>query len=181
MSEWTPLSPGVLARCLLEERGTALMLYRMQPGLRFAPHQHSTAELGVVLSGEGRLLLGSEARPVRAGDTFFIGPGTSHGFETFVKGEEAVVLNAVCPTRLDDPRPLLEAIWGSGLAPISGRSADPDAGTARSAHRVRPSMTRRLRRRRVSAAELRRGTSGRAGREPPSPTTGHHPRPRPDR
>lgn len=112
VSEWTPLGPGVMARCLLEERGTALMLYRMEAGHRFPPHEHATAELGVVLSGEGRLLLATETRSVRAGDTFFVGPGTSHGFETFPNRGEAVVLNAVCPARLDDPRPLIEAIWG---------------------------------------------------------------------
>ena len=117
VSEWAPLLPGVMARCLLEERGTALMLYRIEPGLRFSPHEHSSAELGVVLSGQGRLLLGSESRPVRAGDTFFVGPGTSHGFETLPDGGEAVVLNAVVPLRLDDPRPLLEAVWGRGTSP----------------------------------------------------------------
>jgi quercetin dioxygenase-like cupin family protein len=113
VSDWTLLSPGVMSRCLLEEHGTALMLYRMDAGLRFDPHSHLSAELGLVLSGEGRLLLGAESRPVRAGDTFFVGPGVSHGFETFPNGGETVVLNAVCPACLDDPRPLIEAIWGS--------------------------------------------------------------------
>jgi quercetin dioxygenase-like cupin family protein len=126
VSEWTPLSPGVMARCLLEERGTALMLYRMEAGRQFAPHEHATAELGVVLSGEGRLLLATERRSVRAGDTFFVGPGTSHGFETFADRGEAVVLNAVCPAHLDDPRPLIEAIWGWSRENLG--ADDPQSG-----------------------------------------------------
>jgi quercetin dioxygenase-like cupin family protein len=124
-----------MARCLLEERGTAIMLYRMEPGLRFAPHQHSSAELGVVLSGEGRLLLATDSRPVRAGDTFFVAPGTPHGFETFPNGSEAVVLNAVCPTRLDDPRPLIEAVWGWGM--FSELGAEKKHRPAKRTRRVR--------------------------------------------
>ncbi len=112
MPEWTPLSPGIFARCLLEERGTALMLYRVGPGRRFEPHDHDSAELGVVLSGTGRLLLASESRTVRAGDAFFFAPGTSHGFETPADGGEAVSLNAVIPLELGVPRPLIESIWG---------------------------------------------------------------------
>jgi quercetin dioxygenase-like cupin family protein len=132
VSEWTPLTPGVESRCLLEERGTALMLYRMDAGLRFALHQHVTAELGVVLSGEGRLLLGTEARAVTAGDTFFVGPATPHGFETIEDRGGAVVLNAVCPTRLDERRPLLEAIWGWVAENPDVRTTGSNGGTPHS-------------------------------------------------
>ncbi len=74
--------------------GAELILYRLSPGMRFDLHTHPNSELGVVLSGEGDLLLQDTRRPVRPGDSFFIPPHTPHGFAVPANGEPVVILNA---------------------------------------------------------------------------------------
>lgn len=74
---------------------------------------------------------------MRAGDSFFVAPGTAHGFETFAGGGEAVPLDAVCPAQVDEPRPLLEAIWGRARVDPETAAASRGLRPPRPAHRGR--------------------------------------------
>jgi quercetin dioxygenase-like cupin family protein len=132
-SEWFTFAPGVKARCLVEDRGTALKLYRIQPGLKLGLHHHAFAELGVVLAGEGRILFDVETRTVRAGDSFFVAPGMTHGFETAGGAEETVLLNVECPPESDVAKP--RSSGPSGV--VRGARTGPTAPVHRPSRRAR--------------------------------------------
>ncbi len=89
---WVELARGVRTRRLVEANGITLALYRMRPGTAFKLHSHLFAELGVVLSGSGRAHFGDETRDLRAGDSFYISPGTAHDFRVN-EGEPVLMLN----------------------------------------------------------------------------------------
>jgi mannose-6-phosphate isomerase-like protein (cupin superfamily) len=93
---WVDFSPGVRVRRMVEANGTALILYRVQPKIRFALHDHAYSELGVVLSGGGRCRLGDEDRHLRAGDSFYVPPGVPHDFRAQASGP-TVLLNVTVP------------------------------------------------------------------------------------
>ena len=92
--KWEPAGQGAQKRRMVEGPGAELILYRLPPGTRFELHTHPNSELGVVLSGEGDMLLQDTRRWVRPGDSFFIPPRTPHGFAVPAKGEPVVILNA---------------------------------------------------------------------------------------
>jgi quercetin dioxygenase-like cupin family protein len=56
----------------------ALSLLELAPGMKIPRHRHGSAELLLVLSGEGV----SRGRKVAAGDALYIAAGTPHDFET---------------------------------------------------------------------------------------------------
>ena len=130
-SEWITEAPGVRSRAMVDEQGAALRMYRMEPGLRFSMHQHAFPEFGVLLSGEGRILFESGSRDVRAGDSFYLAPGTLHGFESLPAGEEVVFLNAefrdVPPARGSTSKKPEASLVGSTGPPDSSRPS----GTSR--------------------------------------------------
>ena len=100
-SPWVEISEDVRLRCMVEANGTALVMYRMNPGTRFAPHAHPVAELGVVLSGRGRCRLGDASRVLEAGDAFYIPPGVVHDFVAYDEAP-VVMLNVTVPLQLDE-------------------------------------------------------------------------------
>ncbi len=65
---------------MVEANGTTLTMYQLAPGTRYPLHRHPSAELGVILHGEGRGLFESEERVLRAGDSFYVHPNAPHGF-----------------------------------------------------------------------------------------------------
>lgn len=92
-SRWVSIAPGVTVRRLAEGGGTAMMLYRIDAGTRFDLHRHDFPELGVILSGEARVSLSGEERPVRPGDSYYIPPNTLHGFLLPDAGEPVVLID----------------------------------------------------------------------------------------
>lgn len=92
-ARWVAVGPKVEMRPLVEGPGVALVLYRIGPGARFAPHAHEFTELGVVVSGEGRFHYEGVVRTVREGDSFFIPPHGSHGFEVARDAHPVVMMN----------------------------------------------------------------------------------------
>jgi quercetin dioxygenase-like cupin family protein len=90
---WVQIGPGISARLLVEGHGTAMMLYRLDPGSRFEQHHHDFPELGVVLSGEGTFRLADGARRVRAGDSYYFPANTEHGFVTAMTNEPVVMVD----------------------------------------------------------------------------------------
>lgn len=81
---------------MIEANGSSILLYRLEPGRRFARHQHPFPELGVVLAGRGRVLYASEERALREGDSFYVPSGTQHGFEVDPEGP-VVMVNVTVP------------------------------------------------------------------------------------
>ncbi len=70
-----------------------MMLYRIDAGTRFDLHRHGFPELGVILSGEARVSLAGEERPVRPGDSYYIPPDTPHGFLLPDVGEPVLLID----------------------------------------------------------------------------------------
>jgi quercetin dioxygenase-like cupin family protein len=105
LSEWVDLGGGIRARTMVEGNGAAIILYRMDPGRRFARHRHPYPELGVVLIGRGHVLIGEERRPIREGDSFFFPGNVLHGIEVDESGP-LVSINVTLPllSELDGPR-----------------------------------------------------------------------------
>jgi len=80
-TDWTTLSSDVDVRRVVEGNGCSINLYRLGSGTRFDQHGHTFSELGVMLVGEGSLLIVDQERVLAPGDSFFIPAGTPHGFE----------------------------------------------------------------------------------------------------
>lgn len=106
---WVEIEHGVRIRRMVEANGIALILYRIPPGTHFDRHAHPFAEVGVVLSGQGRCRFGGEVRTLHAGDAFYVPPDVPHDFT--VEGTEPVVmLNTTVPLRSDDVASSADAV-----------------------------------------------------------------------
>jgi len=81
---------------MVDGNGCSITLYRLGEGRRFERHEHSFAELGVVLVGRGVLKVGDEERELGAGDSFFIPGGTPHGFDSGPSGP-VILMNVTAP------------------------------------------------------------------------------------
>jgi quercetin dioxygenase-like cupin family protein len=89
---------------MVEADGVSILLYRLEPGRRFERHQHPFPELGVVLAGRGRALIGDEVRMLREADSYYFPADLPHAFE--VDGDGPVVLMGVTiPLPPDVPGP----------------------------------------------------------------------------
>jgi mannose-6-phosphate isomerase-like protein (cupin superfamily) len=113
-SELEPLVPPdgsevrELARPPGETRNQSLAEARVPPGAETAEHFHRTSEeIYHFTAGEGRMRLGDEESPVRAGETVVIPPGTPH--KLWNPGPEELVLLCCCaPPYSDDDTVLCE-------------------------------------------------------------------------
>jgi mannose-6-phosphate isomerase-like protein (cupin superfamily) len=78
------------------------------PGSETIEHLHRTSEeIYLFTSGEGRMRLGAEEAPVRAGDAVVIAPGTPH--KLWNPGQDPLVLLCCCaPAYSDADTVLLE-------------------------------------------------------------------------
>lgn len=102
--DWEALGDGIHARRMVEGNGASIILYRLDGGRKFERHAHPFPELGVVLAGQGRVVIDDETRALRAGDSYFIPGSVPHGFE--VDGADSVVLmNVTVPVPPDLPGP----------------------------------------------------------------------------
>ncbi len=78
-------------------RNQSLAEATVAPGAATIRHYHRAAEeLYLVTSGSGQLLIGEEAREVRAGDCAVIGPGEPHQLRN-TGAEDLVVVCASSP------------------------------------------------------------------------------------
>lgn len=109
---------------MVEADGSSIILYRLDPGRRFARHEHPFHELGVVLAGQGRLLIAEEGRRVGEGDSFYIPGGTPHGFE--VDADNPVVLmNVTVPLPSDHLKGPLASEVLDVARKVAGRASVP--------------------------------------------------------
>lgn len=102
--EWEALSDGIHLRRMVEGDGVSIILYRLESGHRFERHHHPFPELGVVLVGRGRALIGDEERLLREGDAFYFPAGVPHGFEVDEEGP-VVLMNVTVPSPPEIPGP----------------------------------------------------------------------------
>jgi len=72
--QWERVAPGVERKCLWQAGEVFSWMVRLQPGARFAAHQHVMPEECVVLAG--RLRIG--ALSLQAGDFHLVPEGTAH-------------------------------------------------------------------------------------------------------
>jgi mannose-6-phosphate isomerase-like protein (cupin superfamily) len=84
-----------------QARNQSLAEATVMPGDETAEHYHPrTEELYYFVSGAGRMRLGDEEAPVRAGDCVVIVPGTRH--KLFNTGSEPLVLLCCCAPAYSD-------------------------------------------------------------------------------
>jgi quercetin dioxygenase-like cupin family protein len=122
---WVKVGPGVEMRGLVEGEGTALVLYRIDPGVRFAPHSHRFPEYGTIIVGRGRFLLGGKLREVREGDSYYIPSGLEHGFESTGRDGPVVMLHVAVGLAAPLRVPMLRHLEGNSRSLIR-RLAGPD-------------------------------------------------------
>jgi quercetin dioxygenase-like cupin family protein len=123
--EWVELANGIHTRRMVEGNGASIVLYRLDPGRRFAPHDHPFSELSVVLAGRGRTRIGNEERRLREGDSIYIPGGTPHDFAA--EGNEPVVmLNVIVPPLPNVAGPPPSVVLGLARKAIG---TEPPSGT----------------------------------------------------
>jgi quercetin dioxygenase-like cupin family protein len=71
------LLPGVATRTFWGDR-MLMSLVDFQPGAIIPPHSHPHEQAGMLLSGEVRLTIAGETRPVKPGDIYIVPGGSEH-------------------------------------------------------------------------------------------------------
>ena len=107
--EWLALAKGIYIRRMVEGNGCSISLYRIDPGHRFARHDHAFPELGVILIGRCRFAIGEEERAMREGDAYYIPGGTPHGLSVPV-GVPVVLMNVTAPLPPDVSGPTFDEV-----------------------------------------------------------------------
>ena len=92
-TRWLKVAEGVEMRPMVEGEGTALVLYRIAPGVRFAPHTHRFPEYGTLIRGHGRVLFDHGAKELGEGDSYYLPSGLSHGFDSPPQDGPVVMLH----------------------------------------------------------------------------------------
>ena len=72
-----------------------LVIFRIQPGQRVAPHTSTSSVFMTVVSGTGFVLGGEGERAVRAGEVLAIAPREQHGMRA--EHEELVIAALITP------------------------------------------------------------------------------------
>lgn len=92
------IAPGVKIRVAWRNK---LMLFHviLEPGSEVPMHSHPNDQAGLVLEGEFDFTIGNETKRVKAGDTYFIPGGVTHG--CLACEGRAVALDIFTPPRED--------------------------------------------------------------------------------
>jgi quercetin dioxygenase-like cupin family protein len=93
-----PIWTGILAR-RVEGRHITFAVVELEPGARATRHQHPQEQLGLVLKGTIRFLIGIETRDLTVGDTYEIPSNVLH--EATAGSGGAVVIDVFSPIRSD--------------------------------------------------------------------------------
>jgi quercetin dioxygenase-like cupin family protein len=93
-----PIWTGILAR-RVEGRQITFAIVELEPGAMATRHQHPQEQLGLVLKGTIRFLIGSETRDLNVGDTYQIASNVVH--EATAGPSGAVVIDVFSPIRTD--------------------------------------------------------------------------------
>jgi len=127
---WVKVTRGVEMRRLIEGEGTALVLYRLEPDIRFTPHHHPFPEYGTVVLGEAEVLLPGKVRPIHEGDSYYIPTNMEHGLETRGTGGPVVLLHVAAGPAAPVRTPMFRHLVGHTRALVRSlaREQRPPAG-----------------------------------------------------
>jgi len=94
--DWKPVRPdvarGVFGKTLRDEGKVKVVLTRVTPGGKFAPHRDSYAHLFYFLSGEGTLWIDAQSFAARAGIVAQVEAGQEHAY-TNTGSDDLVLLS----------------------------------------------------------------------------------------
>jgi quercetin dioxygenase-like cupin family protein len=107
-----PIWRGILAR-VAEGRAITFAVVELDAHAVAARHHHPNEQLGLVLKGTMRFVIGDETRELVAGDVYVIPSDVPH--EATAGAEGAVVIDVFSPIRADwhrfTPEPKRTPIW----------------------------------------------------------------------
>lgn len=92
------LAAGVQASLVWGERMT-LSMVKLDPGATLPLHSHPHEQIGVVVEGKVRMVIGEQELFLEKGTAYVVPPGTPHGATT--GSDPALVLDAFSPPRED--------------------------------------------------------------------------------
>jgi mannose-6-phosphate isomerase-like protein (cupin superfamily) len=100
----TRVRPGLVSHILLQAGDTptdnlAIAWVEVEPGSRQQPHHHAPEQAYIVVSGRGRIKVGTETADVQAGDLLYIPSNAVHAVEN--EGPEKLVYVSVTVPALD--------------------------------------------------------------------------------
>ena len=70
-------------------------VFTIEPGGNTPLHNHSFEHMNYIISGEGELMDGNNARPVKQGDFALVLPGETHQYRNTSAGQPLVLICAV--------------------------------------------------------------------------------------
>jgi quercetin dioxygenase-like cupin family protein len=107
-----PIWDGIAARAI-EGREMTFAVVELEPNTPVKPHQHPNEQMGIVLTGSLRFVVGAEDRELRPGDTYVIPGGVPH--QALSGPDGAVVIDVFSPVREDwrrfTPQPPKPGTW----------------------------------------------------------------------
>jgi quercetin dioxygenase-like cupin family protein len=107
-----PIWHGILAR-VAEGRELTFAVVELDPHAVAARHHHPNEQLGLVLKGTMRFVIGDETRELAAGDVYVIPAEVPH--EATAGADGAVVIDVFAPVRADwrrfTPEPARAPVW----------------------------------------------------------------------
>lgn len=89
--------PGVRRRTLAAGERAMICEISLDPGAMVPTHSHPHEQVGTVLKGAIRMVIGGEERICRAGDAYVVPPDVEHLGQALDEG--AVVLDVFSPPR----------------------------------------------------------------------------------
>jgi quercetin dioxygenase-like cupin family protein len=96
--EAVEMAPGVWRRTLSYGRQTMLVHFTLEEGAAVPPHRHPQEQVGYLVEGELRMVIGGETHTLKAGQSYLAPSNVEHS-ATVVK--RAVVIDAFSPPRED--------------------------------------------------------------------------------
>jgi quercetin dioxygenase-like cupin family protein len=95
---WHEIQPGVQRRILAHDRAVMMVLYRIEPGRRFAMHTHPHVQSGTVLEGGGEFRVGNQTWTLRPGSSYTV-PGDVPHELTAAPHTPTVIIDVFAPRR----------------------------------------------------------------------------------
>jgi len=95
---WTTVAPGIQRQVYGYDQSIMLVKVKFEKGAVGAVHDHPHVQVSYVESGEFAVTIGDEKKVVKAGDGFYVAPGTLHGCECL---EAGVLIDVFSPHRTD--------------------------------------------------------------------------------
>ena len=95
------IRPGLVSHILLQHGDTptnnlAVTWVEVEPGHKQQSHSHAPEQAYIIVSGRGRMQVGTESSDVHAGELVFIPSNVAHGIEN-IGSEKLVYVSASVP------------------------------------------------------------------------------------